>query len=102
MQRGAHFAILDVPCGALCWAQRGRQKRYKSNAFFMIVQMKGTLGAATKCIPKSKVCKISSENKCFERLPWELLVVHLGWSIFWCAQLGCFNGATKSFKNKSK
>ena len=39
MQRGAHFAILDVPCGALCWAQRGRQKRYKSNAFSILLAL---------------------------------------------------------------
>ena len=60
--------------------------------FLLIFQMKGTLGAATKCIPKSKKCKICKENKCFVRLPWELFGVHLGWSIFWCAQLGCSNG----------
>ena len=99
MQRGAHFAIFDVPCGTACWAQRGRQKRYKINAFLLIFQKKGTLGAATKCIPKSNICKICSENDCFVRLPWELFGVHLGWSIFWCAQLGCSNGAPKSFKN---
>ena len=99
MQRGAHFAIFDVPCGAPCWAQRGRQKRYKNNVFLLIFQMKGTLGAATKCIPKSKICKICPENECFVRLPWELFGVHLGWSIFWCAQLGCSNGAPKNFKN---
>ena len=102
MQRGAPFAIFDVPCGAPCWAQQGRQKSYRTSAFLMIFQMKGTLGAATKCIPKSKVCKISSENECFVRLPWELFGVHLGWSIFWCAQIGCSNGAPKSFKNKLK
>ena len=28
MQRGSHFAFFDVPCGAPCWAQQGRQKRY--------------------------------------------------------------------------
>ena len=99
MQRGARFAFFDVPFGAPCWAQQGRQKRYKNSAFLLIIQMKGTLGAATKCIPKSKVCKISPENECFERLPWELFGVHLGWSIFWCAQLGRFNGAPKSVKN---
>ena len=82
MQRGTHFAILDVPCGAPCWAQRGRQKRYKTNAFFMIFQMKGMLGAATKCIPKSKIYRISPENECFVRLPWELFGVHLGCTIF--------------------
>jgi len=78
MQRGAHFVIFDVPCGAPCWAQRARQKRYEINYLLMIFQMKGTLGAATKCIPKSKKCKISAENKCSVRLPWELFGVHLG------------------------
>ena len=39
MQRGAHFAIFDVPCGAPCWAQRGHQKRYKNNAFLLIFHM---------------------------------------------------------------
>ena len=43
MQRGAHFAIFDVPCGAPCWAQRGCQKPYKNNSFLLIFQMKGTL-----------------------------------------------------------
>ena len=99
MQRGAHFTIFDVPCGAPCWAQRARQKRYEINAFLLIFQMKGTLGAATKCIPKINISKIRPENECFVRLPWELFGVHLGWSIFWCAQLGCSNAARKSFKN---
>ena len=102
MQRGAHFATFDVPGGAPCWAQRARQKRYEMNGFLMIFHMKGTLGAATKCIPKSKNCKISPENKCSVRLPWELFGVHLGWSIFWCAQIGCFDGPPKSFKNSLK
>ena len=100
--RGTHFAIFDVPCGAPCWAQRARQKRYKYNAFLLIFQMTGMLGAATKCIPKSKICKISPENKCSVRLPWELFGVHLGWSIFWCAQLGCSNGPPTNFKNMLK
>ena len=78
MQRGAHFAIFDVPCDAPCWAQRARQKRCEINAFLMIFQMKGTLGAATKCIPKINISKIRPENECFVRLPWELFGVHLG------------------------
>ena len=36
------------------------------------------------------------------RLPWELFGVHLGWSIFWCAQLGCSNGPPTNFKNNLK
>ena len=37
MQRGAHFAIFDVPFGAPCWAQRGRQKIYKIIVFIMFL-----------------------------------------------------------------
>ena len=84
MQRGARFAIFDVPFGAPCWAQRGRQKRYEINVCLLIFKMKGTLGAATKWIPKSSMCKICPENECFVRLPWELFGVHLGWSLFVC------------------
>ena len=45
MQRGAHFAIFDVPCGAPCWAQRGRQKRYKTNVFFYDFPNEGHAGS---------------------------------------------------------
>ena len=65
MQRGARFAIFDVPFGAPCWAQGGRPKRYKISAFWLILNMKGAPGAATKWIPKSKKYKISKENQCF-------------------------------------
>ena len=33
MQRGTRFAIFDIPFGAPCWAQRGRQKYGKTNIF---------------------------------------------------------------------
>ncbi len=78
MQRGAHFATFDVPGGAPCWAQRARQKRYEINDLLMIFHMKGTLGAATKCIPKINISKIRPEKQCFVRLPWELFGIHLG------------------------
>ena len=78
MQRDAHFAIFDVPGGAPCWAQRARQKHYEINVFLLIFHMKGTLGAATKCIPKINISKIRPEKQCFVRLPWELFGVHLG------------------------
>ena len=64
MHRGAHFVIFDVPFGAPCWAQRGRQKRYKINVFFFILKMNGALGAATKWIPKKKNSKIHKKNEC--------------------------------------
>ena len=47
MQRGARFVIFDVPFGAPCWAQRGRQKHCKINACLLIFKTKGALGAAT-------------------------------------------------------
>ena len=78
MQRGAHFLIFDFPFGVLCWAQRGRRKRYKTNAFLIIFRMKDTLGAIATWIPKSKIDKICTENQCFVRLPWELFGVQLG------------------------
>ena len=61
-----------------CWAQRARQKRYEMNGFLMIFHMKGTLGAATKCIPKINISKTRPEKQCFVRLPWELFGSHLG------------------------
>ena len=57
----------------------------KSTSVLMIFHMKGTLGAATKCIPKITISKIRPEKQCFVRLPWELFGVHLGWSILVCA-----------------
>ena len=43
MQRGTHFAIFDGPFGSPCWAQRGRQKIYKINAFLLMFKMKGAM-----------------------------------------------------------
>ena len=65
MQRGAHFSILDIPFRAPCWAQARRPKRFKINAFLLILKTKGAPGAATKWSPKSKKCKIYRENECF-------------------------------------
>ena len=36
MQRGACFCFFLAPFGALCWAQRGCQKRYKASVFLLI------------------------------------------------------------------
>ena len=41
MQRGARFAVFDVPASASCWALRGCQKCCKTNAFLMILNMRG-------------------------------------------------------------
>jgi hypothetical protein len=98
MQRGARFAIFDIPFGAPCWAQRGRQKYGKTNVFLLVSITKSMLGAATKRIPKNTTCEICLENKYFERLLWELLGIHLGWSLFVCARRRCSNGTLKNSK----
>ena len=92
MQRGAHFSLLHVPSRAPCYAQAGRPKHYKTTAFLLILKMKGTLGAATKWIPKSKNCKMYWENDGFSQMPWGLFGVHFGWSFFCLPILGPQDG----------
>ena len=41
MQRGARFAVFDVPASASCRAHRGCQKCCKTNAFLIILNMRG-------------------------------------------------------------
>ena len=98
MQRGAHFLIFDFPFGVLCWAQRGHQKPYKTNAFLIIFRMKGMLGAIATWIPKSKIDKICPENQCFVRLPWELFGLNVGWSYLCLPILGPQGGLAACVK----
>ena len=72
-------------------SSEGVRNVIKSMFFFFILKMNGALGAATKWIPKKKNSKIHKKNECFARVPWELLGVHLGWSLFRCARLGSSN-----------
>ena len=76
MQRGAHFAILVF----LVVPDVGPSEGVRNVMILggLIFQMKGMLGAATKCIPKINISKIRPEKQCFVRLPWELFGVHLG------------------------
>jgi hypothetical protein len=102
MQRGTRFFIFDVPSGALCWAQRGRRKRCKTNAFLRVFKKKGTLGATTKWILKSKTSKICLENEWFVRLPWELFGIHFGWSCFCLPIVGPQGGLAAFVKTALK
>ena len=54
MQRGARFAFFDVPFGARCWAQQGRQKRYKIIAFFAHFQNEGHAGSGHQMDPEEQ------------------------------------------------
>ena len=49
--------------------------------------------------PKNKFVKNPWKYKYFEHSLWALFAVHLGRSIFLCAQLGCSDGAPRSFTN---
>ena len=59
MQRGVHFAIFDVPCGAPCWAQRGCQKRYEKQCFFDDFPNEGHAGSGHQMYPEEQ----SLQNK---------------------------------------
>ena len=103
MQCGARFFLF---CGYRSMVQHGLneggQKHiyiYITNAILLFFKMKGTPGGATETILKNTICKTRFENECFVRSPGELFGVHLGWSIFWCAQSRCSGGTPKMFKN---
>ena len=54
MQRGAHFVIFDVPCGAPCWAQRGHQKRYEIYVCFNDFPNEGHAGSGHQMHPEDQ------------------------------------------------
>ena len=80
----------------------GVKNMYKTNAILHILKMKGLFGEAIKTIPENKNSKKRFENKCLARSPRELFGAQLGCSIFWCAQLGCSDGAPKNVRTTLK
>jgi hypothetical protein len=58
--------------------------------------------ACQKWSHKTKIIKNRLKNKYFAHSLWARFGAHLGCSIFWCAQLGCSNGAPKNIKNNLK
>ena len=99
MQRGARFSFFGDRSMVQHGVDEGVKNIYKTNAILHILKMKGTFGEAIKTMPNNKISKKSLENKCLVRSPGELFAAHLGCSIFWCAQLGCSNGAPRNFRN---
>ena len=102
MQRGTCFLFFDDRSMVQHGVDEGVKNIYKTNAILHILKMKGTFGEAIKTIPKNKISKKSFENECLVRSPGELFGAHFGCSIFWCAQIGCSNGAPKQFQNMLK
>ena len=71
MQRGARFAIFDVPFGAPCWAQQGRQKRYKITVCLLIFKMKGTTLQSAQAFP----CSVALVLRFAGALPCSVVLV---------------------------
>ena len=63
MQRGARFLIFGQRSMVQHGVDEGVKNIYKTNAILHMFQVKCTPGAATKWIPKSKICQIRFENK---------------------------------------
>ena len=63
MQRGARFSFFGDRSMVQHGVDEGVKNIYKTNAILHIFKVKCTSGAATKWIPKSKICKKTFENK---------------------------------------
>ena len=63
MQRGARFLIFGDRSMVQHGVDEGINNMYKTHAIMHMFKVKCTPGAATKWIPKSKICKKTFENK---------------------------------------
>ena len=63
MQRGARLLIFGDRSMVQHGVDEGVKNIYKTNAIIQICKVKCTPPAATKWVPKSKICKTAPENK---------------------------------------
>ena len=95
MQCGARFVVFDVPASASCWAHRGSQKCYKTNAFLMILNMRGGQQMDAE--------KHFLQNTSGKIMFWAHTLgtnwVPLGWFVFGVQGSGAPMGFTKSVKS---
>ena len=63
MQRGARFLIFGERSMVQNGDDEGVKHIYKTTVILHMFKVKCMLGAATKWIPKSKICKKTLENK---------------------------------------
>ena len=75
---------------------------YVTIAILHILETNRKRMARQKRRRKTKIFKNRWKNQYFEHSLWALFGAHLGCSIFWCAQLGCFNGPPINVKNNLK
>ena len=94
MQRGARFAVSDVPVSASCWAHRGCQKCCKTNAFLSILNMRGG-----QEMDAEKHCQQNTSGK---TMFWAHTLganwVPLWWFVFSVQGSGAPMGFTKNIK----
>ena len=96
------FGFLMFPWGVQHGLSEGVRNMYKTNAFLHILKTNRKRMARQKRRRKTTIMKNSRKKEYFEHSLWALFGAHLGSPIFWCAQLGCFNGAPINVKNSLK
>ena len=102
MQRGARFLIFGDRSMVQHGVDEGVKNIYKTNAILHILKTNRKRMARQKRRQKTKIFKNRWKKQYFEHSLWALFGAHLGCSIFWCAQLGCFNGPPINVKNNLK
>ena len=96
------FGFLTFPWVAQHGLSKGVRNMYKTNAFLRILRTNPERMARQKRRQRTKIFKKRQKNEYLEHSLWPLFGAHLGCSIFWCAQIGCSNGAPKNVQNSLK
>ena len=96
------FGFLTFPWVVQHGLSEGVRNIYKTNVFLHFLKTNRKGMARQKRRRKTKIMKNRRKNEYLERSLWALFGAHLGCSIFWCAQLGCFNGPPINVKNNLK
>ena len=96
------FGFLTFPWGVQHGLREGVRNMHKTNVFLHILKANRKRMARQKRRRKTKMFKKCWKNQYFEHSLWALFGAHLGSPIFWCAQLGCFNGPPINIKNSLK
>ena len=96
------FGFLTFPWGVQHGLREDVRNIYKTNVFLHILKTNRKRMARQKRRRKTKMFKKRWKYQYFEHSLWALFGAHLGSPIFWCAQLGCFNGPPTNIKNSLK
>jgi hypothetical protein len=99
---GLVFGFLTFPWVVQHGLSEDIRNMYKTIAFLHILKTNRKRMARQKRRRKTTFIKHRRKNTYFEHSLWALFGAHLGCSIFWCAQLRCFNGAPENVNNNLK